>query len=306
MFMIRRIAVITLILLLAGQATVALAESNTRVVILGTGTPVPDHTRAGAGVAVIHNGEAYLFDAGDGVVMRAMEAADTLGIEELAPTRIKHVFFTHLHSDHIHDYSVLASALWWRRSENLKAWGPKGLKELTNGMQKMLDVEARIRTRGTPPEVISNPQSYRVKTTEIEEGVVFQKDDLTIEAFTALHGDIKPAFSYKITTDDKSIVISGDTSYNETLIEKARGVDILIHEVISTTALAGLSKFWQQYHNAAHTTTEQLADIASKARPGALVLYHVLFFSVSAGELLQEVKNGYDGDVILARDLQVF
>ncbi|MEX2525663.1 MAG: MBL fold metallo-hydrolase [Gammaproteobacteria bacterium] len=282
------------------------AGGDTRVVILGTGTPVPDHSRAGAGVAVIHKGEAYLFDAGGGVVKRAEEAHATLGIKELEPTRIRHLFFTHLHSDHIHDYSELSSALWWRREQRLQAWGPKGLAEMTEGMHKKSRVEAVMRARGTPKEVISDPENYRVDVTEIDDGIVFRKDDLTIEAFTVPHGDIKPAFGYKITTDDKSIVISGDTAYSEKVIEMARSVDILIHEVISAKAIADLSEFWQQYHKASHTTTDQVAEVARMAKPGVLVLTHILFFGTPADELLEEVKAGYDGKVILAKDLQVF
>lgn len=282
------------------------AGAETRVVILGTGTPVPDYTRAGAGVAIIHNGEAYLFDVGDGVYERLMQAHEQLGLDELAPTRITHLFLTHLHSDHIHDYSTLASGLWWRRQEKLHAWGPRGLAELTDGMNRMTRVEARIRARGTPPEVVTDPNNCQVDVTEIEEGVVFRKDDLTIEAFPVPHGNIKPAFGYKITTNDRSIVISGDTSYSEKVIEKARGVDILIHEVISNKALDGLSKFWQQYHRASHTPADRLAQVASKAQPKLLVLTHILFFGTPADELLDEVRAGYDGDIVLARDLQVF
>lgn len=305
MSVVRGLATACLTLLLAAPQPAG-AEPGTRVVVLGTGTPVPDHTRAGAGVAVVHDGEAYLFDAGDGVVMRAEEAHARLGIAELAPTRIEHLFLTHLHSDHIHDYSTLASALWWRRQQRLQAWGPKGLAELTEAMTDMMAVEARIRARGTPKEVIGNPDSYRVKVTEIDEGVVFEKGDLRIEAFRVPHGDIRPSFGYKVTTDDRSIVISGDTSYSKTLIEKAKGVDLLIHEVISDKGLASVSEFWRQYHTASHTPASRLAEVARQAKPEVLVLYHMLFFDASAADLLEEVRSGYDGEVILAHDLQTF
>lgn len=281
-------------------------QSGTRVIVLGTGTPVPDHRRAGAGVAVIHKGQAYLFDAGAGVVIRAIEAWRRMKIEELNPGSICCLFFTHLHSDHIHDYSELASARWWERDFKLRAWGPKGLAELTEGLHKMAGVEARIRARGTPAEAMKHLDYYQVDVTEIEDGVVFQKDDLTIEAFTVPHGEIKPAFGYKITTDDRSIVISGDTSYSEKLIEKAKGVDILIHEVISASELAKMPAFWQHYHGTSHTPTDKLAELANKAKPGLLVLYHILFMNASEEDLLNEVRSGYKGKVVLANDLDMF
>ena len=296
-------ALLLFLLLLMSGLTLA---DGTRVVILGTGTPVPDYQRAGAGVAVIHKGQAYLFDAGNGIVQRAIEANQRLSIKELEPNNIRYLFFTHLHSDHIHDYSTLASSRWWSREFKLKAWGPKGLKEMTGYMNKMMDVEAKLRTAGTPREAIKHLDGYRVEATEIEDGVVFKKDDLTIEAFTVPHGGIKPAFGYKITTADKSIVISGDTSYSEKIIEKARDVDILIHEVVSAGALAQLPEFWQGYHNSSHTRTDRLAEVASKARPKLLVLYHILFFDTPERELLEEVRAGYDGKVVLAHDLDVF
>jgi ribonuclease Z len=63
-----------LLLFLSFLVSISAHAEETRVVILGTGTPVPDYRRAGAGVAVIHKGQAYLFDAGNGIVQRAIEA----------------------------------------------------------------------------------------------------------------------------------------------------------------------------------------------------------------------------------------
>ena len=107
-------------------AGIAPVQADTEVVLLGTGTPVPDADRAGPSTAVVYNGEAYVFDAGAGMVRRAIEAAQKKGIEALYPTNIKHLFITHLHSDHVLDYSVLASTYWWRReAQGRDAWpGP--------------------------------------------------------------------------------------------------------------------------------------------------------------------------------------
>ena len=65
------ILAVSAVTLLAGTPTL----SETQVVILGTGTPVPDHTRAGAGVAIVYESQAYIFDVGGGVVQRAIEAS---------------------------------------------------------------------------------------------------------------------------------------------------------------------------------------------------------------------------------------
>jgi ribonuclease Z len=282
------------------------AAEGTRVVMLGTGTPMESYRRSGPSVAILHKGQAYVFDAGGGMVRRASEAHLRLGIVELQPISICCVFFTHLHGDHLHDYSELASTRWWGRKTRLRAWGPVGLNALTDAMHKMLAPEARMRIATTPKGDIKLSDGYRVGATEIEEGIVFQKGDLTIQAFGVSHGAIKPSFGYKITTVDRSIVISGDTSYDETLIEKAAGVDVLIHEVISAKGLSGLNEGWQRYHSDSHTPTDRLAEIAKQARPKLLVLYHILFMSESEESVLEEVRSSYDGNVILPNDLDIF
>jgi ribonuclease BN (tRNA processing enzyme) len=298
--------------LLAGILIVALGLvpvcgfSQTQVVVLGTGTPVPDPERAGASLAVIVDGEAYVFDAGDGMVRRATEASARYELPGLEPQSIRFLFLTHLHSDHIHDVSTLATGRWWAREERLTVFGPAGLGEYVGFMNEMSAVEAEIRARGTPAELISDRHGYLANANEIEDGIVFENESISVEAFTVNHGEIRPAFGYRVVTDDRTIVISGDTAYSETLVEKAAGADLLFHEAISGDRLVGLSEFWQRYHGASHTTTADVARIATQARPAVLVLYHVLFSGATEADVLAEVRRAYDGPVFLANDLDLF
>lgn len=282
------------------------AQGETRVVILGTGTPVPDADRSGPGVAVITNGEAYVFDAGGGMVKSATKAWERYGIPELYPQDIKYLFITHLHSDHIHDIAELAGHRWWGRQQRLSIYGPKGLGGFIDNMNNMLAIEAGIRAAGTPEQLVTDRHGYRATATEIEDGIVFSNADIIVEAFTVPHGEIKPAFGYKITTADKTIVLSGDTTYSELLAEKARGADLLIHEVYSGDQLSQQSEFWQQYHGRSHTSGTEVAAVANLAKPGLVVLYHILFFSASAEDIVAEVNRTYDGEVVMANDLDMF
>ena len=81
------------------QAAPTAGPPAVRVVILGTGTPNADPERSGPSVAVVVGDEAYLFDAGPGIVRRAA-AAKKESIEALDSPNLKRVFLTHLHSDH--------------------------------------------------------------------------------------------------------------------------------------------------------------------------------------------------------------
>ncbi len=284
--------------------TQAELDKETQVVVLGTGTPIPDAYRAGPSIAVIHQGEAYLFDIGAGTIQNAITARYKYDIPSLYPSQICCVFLTHMHSDHTIDYSELSATLWWRSRAPLSAWGPVGLEQMTNGMYEMMAVDTALRTGGAQP--VEDSEAHKISVTEIEEGIIFQKDDLTVEAFAVNHGKIKPAFGYKITTDDRSIVISGDTSYSETLLEKSRGVDLLFHEVISDSGLARNTEFWQNYHKSSHTLAGDLGRLASEANPKLLVLYHGLFYGVPEAVIIDEVQSTYQGEVVLADDLDIF
>ena len=276
----------------------------TKIVVLGSGTPIPDANRASASLAVIYQGEAYLFDVGAGAIRNATKARYRHNIPALYPSQICCVFLTHLHSDHTMDLVELAYTMWWRRRDGLLAFGPTGLADMTKALAQLMAPDVDLRTSGNQP--VPNPQGYKVLATEISEGIVFEKDGLTIEAFNVNHGHVTPAYGYKITTPDKSIVISGDTAFSEKLVQKAVGADILFHEVVSETGLGERSIFWQRYHNSAHTTSSNLAKIAHVAQPTKLVLYHGLHFGAPEQKVVEEIRAAWDGEVILANDLDIF
>lgn len=280
--------------------------AKTNVILLGTGTPIPDSKRAGAGTAVVYNGKAYLFDMGRGVVQNIIKASQELKIDALkmwkAP-KINHLFITHLHSDHISDFPTFASTVWWRRTEQLNLYGPTGIKDMYKGYEKFLATDVKLRVDGIQP--VKNPKLYQSLIHEYDDGWTFKDGDVLIEAFKVPHGEIKTSFGYKITTPDKTIVISGDTSYSEKIIEMSKGVDILIHEVISDEGLSKLPEFWQKYHKSYHTTASDLAKVANQAKPKLLVLTHILSYSSTKQKTFEEVKNKYKGKVILGNDLDI-
>lgn len=297
-------------LLITGLAVLALCSAplraDTQVIILGTGTPVPDADRAGPGVAIVVNGQAYIFDAGSGVLMRAIQASEKYQLPALQPQNINHLFLTHLHSDHIHDVADLASSRWWSRPQRLAIFGPEGLDAYNTSMTAMATIEADLRAAGTPAQLVTDREGYKASATEISDGFVFSNADIRVEAFLVPHGDIEPAYGYKITTADKTIVISGDTAYSDAVAEQAKGVDLLIHEVMSGDLLATQSEFWQLYHGNSHTRASDVAKVANIAKPGLVVLTHILFFAASPDAIVAEVTRDYDGKVVLANDLDAF
>lgn len=281
-----------------------LAQSRTQVVMLGTGTPNADPDRSGPAVAVVVDDRSYLVDCGPGIVRRASAAASQHGIPALRPPQLRRVFITHLHSDHTVGCPDLLLTPWvLGRDVPLEVWGPEGTQSMFSHLQAAYREDIDMRIFGLEPR---DAEGYKSKVTEIEPGVVYQDDLVRVTAIPVPHGSWPHAYGYRFDTPDRSIVISGDTSASDAIVEACNGCDILIHEVISDSGLNGRTADWQAYHHAYHTTSLELGDIATRARPGVLVLYHLLFSGASAETLLAEVRSRYGGRVVLANDLDVY
>ncbi|MCB0063536.1 MAG: GNAT family N-acetyltransferase [Caldilineaceae bacterium] len=286
-------------------------ETATKAVLLGTGTPNPDPYRHGSAVAVVvqrneegkqSQGQAYLVDAGPGVVRRAADAAER-GTPALAMPGLTRLFLTHLHSDHIAGLSDLILSPWvLERNETLVIYGPQGTKALVDHLLAAHGEDIRERREGLEP---SNDQGYRVEVHEYEAGQIYRDDFVQVEAFRVEHGTW-PAFGFRFTTGDRTVVISGDTRPFDGLVEHYRECDLLIHEVYSAEGFERRPPEWQRYHAAVHTSTQELAALATIAQPGLLVLVHQLFWGVSEEALVAEIRAAYAGPVISGHDLDQF
>ncbi len=279
--------------------------AETKLAILGSGTPNPDPERSGSAYAVITNGQAYLVDFGPGVVRSAAALSPSWGgdIEALEVKNLSYAFLTHIHSDHSAGLSDLILSPWvLRRDESLKLFGPKGLKEMADHITQAYKLDIDYRLNGSQP---SNPRGYKTEVTEIFDGFVYQDDNVWVEAFKINHGDLENSFGFVFVTADKKIVFSGDTAYSEKLIEKASNADILVHEVYSEETFQQKTKDWQIYHKAHHTSSIDVGIIAKKSQPKKLVLSHILFWGADEESILRDVRENFDGEVIVARDLRI-
>ena len=79
----------------------------------------------------------------------------------------------------------------------------------------------------------------------------------------------------------------------------------MVHEVYSLEGFLKKTKEWQIYHKAHHTSTIEVAELARKTTPKKLVLSHILFWGSTREKILKEVKDNYDGEVLIAEDLMV-
>ena len=276
---------------------------TTQIVLLGTGTPNADPDRSGSAVVIVVNGTPYLVDCGPGVVRRAA-AAHRAGIEGLDVAKLNRLFVTHLHSDHTVGYPDLILTPWvLGRREPLAVYGPVGMRAMTDHILKAYEEDIRVRTGGLEP---ANPAGCKVQVHEIKPGLIYKDDNVTVRAFPVKHGSWAHAYGFRFDTPDRKIVISGDTTPCQSLIENAKGCDVLIHEVYSKVAFARRPPVWQRYHAGSHTSSTELAHIAETVKPGLLILYHQLFWGSTEEELLHEIRRTYRGRVVSGKDLDVY
>lgn len=277
-------------------------HDSTTVILLGTGTPYPDPQHQGPAVAVNIGERIFLFDAGPGVV-RQMNAAH-LPVRGGALTAL---FLTHLHTDHTLGYPDLIFTSWvMGRQRRLKVVGPRGTQAMTNHLIEAYKEDIEVRTKGLEHEPAGG---YPVAVQETDGGVVYDSAGVRITAIPVPHGSILHAFAYKVVAPDGAIVISGDTRPSLALEKAATGVNLLIHEVYPEVRLAPEPRpggeDWPAYMRSFHTSDRELGAIASRARPGLLVLYHIVRMGGTDRELIDGVRaGGYQGEVVIGTDLE--
>ncbi|UCG01519.1 MAG: MBL fold metallo-hydrolase [Candidatus Heimdallarchaeota archaeon] len=269
---------------------------ETEIILLGTGTPIPDPERFGSSLAIKSNQKVYIIDFGPGVVRRAVAAG-------IKPSQMTKAFLTHMHSDHTTGYpDLIFTPAVEGRKQPLEVYGPQGLESMTNHILAAYKMDIEERDKGLEP---TSMDGYEVNVHEVKSGVVYTDERLKVEAIYVKHGSW-PAFGFKFITLDKSIVISGDTAPTPKFIQFARNCDVLLHEVYSTDGLTEREPEWIRYHSAYHTSSYELGDIATKIKPKLLILYHQLFMGRKEMDLLNEVREVYSGEVISGKDLDVF
>src|ERR1039458_106535 len=283
----------------AAAASAGAPSVDLRVVFLGTGTPNPDPDRSGPAVAVVAGTQAYLVDAGPGVVRRARAAADRTQINALRPPALTFLFLTHLHSDHTLGYpDLIFTPAVVGRGKPLEVFGQKGTQELTGHLMAAWKKDMDVRINGLEH---GDANAYKVNVHEISPGVAYKDANVTVKAFLVKHATWDQAFGYRFETAGRSIVISGDTAPTPSVAEACNGCDVLVHEVYCNPSGEASA-----YYKAAHTSAAELAAIAAQAKPKLLVLYHQLFSGCTEATLLQQVQQKYAGAVVSAKDLDIY
>ena len=279
------------------------SEAPITVTLLGTSAPTLNPDRFLMSTLITAGKKQFIVDAGRGAVIRLAQLNP--GQETKSFARLDRVLLTHLHFDHIVSLDDLWLSRWMnaRRQEPLQVWGPTGTKSFIDHMTSSYEVDISNRLDAAEAVGIEgNVSGVTIITTEItEDGVIYEEDGITITAFAVDHG--MPALGYRIDYEDKSVVISGDTTYSPNLIQYAHGADLLLHEVFD---------FSSEYEDFPvlpeilrwHTTPEQAAAVFNLTKPKLAVYIHIgTLGDVPISDFVDRTKEHYDGPVIVGEDL---
>jgi ribonuclease Z len=292
----------------ASPAPAPRAAARLTITLLGTGTPAPSLARQGSGYLIEVGSDAIVMDHGPGAHHRLLEAGRTA-------TDVTHAFFTHLHYDHFMDYPRLVLQRWDQgagKIPELAVYGPAPLArttELLFGDDGVYGPDLRARTQhqssldvftargGTLPRRRPMP---RVK--EIRAGDVIEGNGWKITVGRAAH--VQPfleCLALRLDCADGSVCYTGDSGMTDTIVDLARGCDVLIH---MNHHFSGTEP--SAAYRAACGNHRDNAVVAKRAGVKTLVLTHCLAQIDQPGvreQIVHEIRQTFDGRVIWGEDL---
>jgi len=197
------------------------------------------------------------------------------------------------------------------RATPLQVWGPEGVKNLTAGLRQAyaVDVGLRVAQYGG-----NRGDGMEFNATVVHDGFVYETNGIKVTAFEVQHTGPNTSFGYKVEYNGHSIVLSGDTVYNENVIKYANGADLLIHQIGYAPEAAIKENKVVARIIALHTQPQQVAEIFALAKPKMAVLSHIVIFNEKGPdlspkgeeEMMEVVRQYYGGPVTLGQDMMAF
>jgi ribonuclease Z len=270
--------------------------ASIRVVVLGTGSPIPDPNRAGPATLVAAGGTNLLVDCGRGVLLRAAAAGTGAGT-------LDGVLLTHLHSDHFTDLGDVITTSWITTFESkpLPVYGPARTQVVVDGVLASLgpDIEYRLAHHD---DLMVGPD---VPVTELAGAEAIDLGAARVVVAPTEHRPASPSLAYRIEHDGRSVVVAGDTLPCEGLDRLCAGADVLVHTVIRADQVAAIPVPRLQDILDYHSSVEQAAETAARNGVGTLVLTHYVppLQPGAEDEWRRLAAAHFDGTVELGDDL---
>lgn len=204
-----------------------------KLTVLGSGSPEAYLRRASSGYLLDIGDDVVLFDCGGGVYDNLLRAGRK-------PSEITHIFFSHLHSDHMMDYARLIHAAWDEGGRPVQVFGPDPIGFITQGYfgpQGVLSHDLRARTELLPSQEVwkarggTLPRPWPAPdVTEINPGFAFQGNGWRLTSCEVPHA--QPALTcmaFAVESEGRKFVYSGDAGICDALTALITDADLLLH-----------------------------------------------------------------------------
>lgn len=235
------------------------------VVLLGTGSPLPDPNRAGPATLVQAGGRNVVVDCGRGVLQRTAAVGVGAGQIDL-------LLLTHLHSDHITDLNDVITSRWVMSfaPAPLRIFGPPGTRAVVDATLAALRLDVGYRLDHHKDLTWEPP----VDVTEVTDGLVLDEAGLRVLVAPTDHRPVHPTNGYRIEHDGRAVVLAGDTVPCDGLDRLCSGADALVHTVIRADLIQEIPVQRLRDICDYHSSVEQAAQTAARAGVATLVLTH--------------------------------
>lgn len=284
-----------------------------QIVFLGTSGSWPTPKRNVSAIAIKRGPEVLLFDCGEGTQRQFM-------LSKLSFMQVRRVFLTHFHGDHFLGLPGMIQSMTMNgREAPLEVYGPQGVERLVSELVSLgyFTPGFSIQTKELPPGSSLDGGEYVVRAFEAVHTVpglsyVLEEkmrpgrflrekaESLGIppgplysrlqdgHAVTVGGRTFEPSDVLGPPRRGRKIVYTGDSMPHETLIEMARGADVLIHDATSDAALE------EKANRYGHSSSRQAATVAKEAGVGLLVLTHFSPRYEDASPILADAKSIFE------------
>jgi ribonuclease BN (tRNA processing enzyme) len=289
-------------------------ETDFSVITVGTGNPQPSLERASASTMLQFRGKYYLVDMGNGAQNSLLRGEKgTFAFRDIAA-----VCFTHFHQDHTNDYFDVMTNRWLTGGKEVTVVGPPGAQALHDFLTTFFKDDLAYRWLREVRRGLTGAGMFTdVTIEEITGSRRFPLVDLLVTTAELTHTMYNLGFRFE--GSGKSVVVSGDTAYDERLVTLAQDADVLVmdgderfagdpgYKMASVDLLESRyrpsSRYGGDFEVRPHATMEEIAGMAAAAKVKHLVLTHLRAGPVNEESVRAMLTDGgFGGKVTFAVD----
>ena len=269
-----------------------------KIVLLGTGSPLPDPNRAGPATLVVTGTTNLLVDCGRGVLLRLAGAG-------VLPPMVQAVLLTHLHSDHLTDLNDVITTQWVMSAQPtpLRIFGPPGTRQVVDATLDALALDISYRL-AHHADLTWSP---RVEVVEVSPGDELDVGSAHVRVGATDHRPVEPSVGYRVEGEGHSAVVAGDGVPCPTLDALCRDADVYVQTVVRDDIVRAIPSPRLQDILDYHSSVGQAAQTACRAGVGTLVLTHYVpgLAPGTEGEWRDQAREHFGGPIVLGDDLTV-